>query len=590
MGNGSVLVELSIRDFAIIESLRVPFDPGLNVLTGETGAGKSIIIDALGAVLGERIGPDAVRTGAKAAHVEAIFELADPPIPEDVVSFADEHGIDLTEGTLILSREITASGRTTARINGRATTAGALNRIGALLVDVHGQSDHLSLLRQIEHLDMLDRFADTISDRAAVGELVRELRGVRQTIAELVSGARERERRIDLLSFQVAEITDASLEPGEDERLVIERDVLTNAERLAEEAARAYISLTGNDADDVTGVSAIDVLRRAAIDLDAIAAVDASMEGTAERLREVTFLIEDVIAEVRDYRDRIDADPSRLEAIEERLDLIKRLQRKYGASVAEVIAYGEAVAAELEQLTGGELDVSVLRLRETELLGEIGRLGSELSARRRNASRELERGVEAAIAELNMGGARFAVAIESRESADGAPSDGETVAFDETGIDRVEFMLASNAGEALKPLARTASGGEMARLMLALKSILAVADRTSTLVFDEVDVGVGGRSGQVVGEKLWGLARGHQVIVITHLPQIAAFAESHFRISKGERAGRTVSDVAQIDGEERIDEIAAMLDGVPVTPAARENARQMIERTNDLKSSISAAA
>lgn len=585
-----MLIELNIRDFAIIDELRVKFEPGLNVLTGETGAGKSIMIDALGAVLGERVGPDVVRSGARNASVEAIFDVSGMRERPELTAFADEFGIELDEGTLILAREVAAGGRSTARINGRATTAGALSRAGALLVDIHGQSDHLSLLRQGEHLNILDRYAGTLSERDQIATLVRDLRAVRSTLNDLVTGERERERRIDLLSFQVTEISEAALEDGEEERLAAERDVLANAERLVEEAELAHALLAGADLDDDSSPSALDVLRRASSQVDAIAAVDQTMTSTAERLREITILLEDVVAETRDYRERVEADPGRLEAIEERLDLIKRLKRKYGSSVAEVIAYGVEAAAELDQLTGGEMDVSALRHRESVLLKEIGNRGSRLSTLRKEAARELEDGVEAAIAELNMGRAKFVVDFEQRPSESGAPVNGSSVAFDETGVDRVEFMLASNTGEALKPLARVASGGEMARLMLALKSILAVADETPTLVFDEVDVGVGGRSGQVVGEKLWGLTRDHQVVVITHLPQIAAFAESHYRITKAERSGRTVSNVVQIAGDERVDEIAAMLDGTPVTAAARENARQMIERVVAWKSGAGIAA
>jgi DNA repair protein RecN (Recombination protein N) len=586
-----VLTELTIRDFAIIDELRVSFEPGMNVLTGETGAGKSIIIDALGAVLGERIGSDVVRTGAKAAHIEAIFDIGKVAANSSFAAFAGDFGIELDEGTLILSREVTSNGRSTARINGRATTNGALAQAGALLVDVHGQSDHLSLLRQSEHLDVLDRFAGCFEDRGRIAELVRELRGVRSTIDQLLSGERERERRIDLLTFQVNEISEAELVSIEDVQLEAERDVLINAERLAEEASTAYALLAGGDIDDPDQTSVVDALHRASTQLDAIALVDSSMQATADRLRDVMFLLEDSVAETRDYRDRIEANPARLEAVEERLDLLKRLKRKYGATIEEVIAYGDEAARELEQLTGGEMDVTALRHRESTLLANIGELGSALSERRQQAARELERGVDAAIDELNMGRARFAVSIDQRPSDMGAPlADGRVVTFDETGIDRVGFLLASNAGEALKPLARVASGGEMARLMLALKSILAAADETATLVFDEVDVGVGGRSGQVVGEKLWGLTRGHQVIVITHLPQIAAFAESHLRITKAESGGRSVSNVVQVHGEDRVDEIAAMLDGVPVTNAARENARQMIDRIVDWKNGAGVAA
>jgi DNA repair protein RecN (Recombination protein N) len=586
-----MLTELVIKDFAIIDELRICFEPGLNVLTGETGAGKSIIIDALGAVLGERIGPDVVRSGAKTAIVEAIFDVSRYGASRQLAEFAAEFGLDLEDGTVILAREISANGRSTARVNGRATTATSLQRVGTALVDIHGQSDHLSLLAQAEQLNVLDRFAGTGELRTEFARLVYELRGVRAALEALISGARERERRIDLLTFQSGEIEEANLYTDEEERLTIEREVLENAERLAEEAALAHSLLAGAETDGDDSPSAVEAMQRASTQLDAIVTVDPAIAGTADRLREMVFLLQDVVAETRDYRDRIEADPTRLEQIEVRLDLIHKLKRKYGATVEEIIQYGIVAAEELSQLTGGEEDAAALQERERRLLDHIGSLGSELSLRRRSAATELERGVESTVAELNMGRSRFAVAIDQRESATGAPVEGDRrSAFDDTGMDRVEFLLAANADEQLKPLARVASGGEMARLMLALKSILANADETPTLVFDEIDVGVGGRSGQVVGEKLWGLTRDHQVVVITHLPQIAAFAESHFRITKAERAGRAVSSVALIEGEERIDELAAMVDGEPVTPAARENARQMMERATAWKSGSSIAA
>ncbi len=586
-----MLIEVSIRDFAIIDELRLSFEPGLNVMTGETGAGKSIIIDALGAVLGERIGTDVVRSGAKAATVEAIFDVAKMHQRAELIEFAGEFGVDLDEGTLILSREVSAAGRSTARINGRATTASALARAAALLVDIHGQSDHLSLLRQSEHVNVLDRFAGTLPLRSEVAKIVNDLRGVRSSLEAISRGERERERQIDLLSFQVAEIDEANLEVGEEERLVAERDVLTNAERLTAEATEVHDLLVGDEFGDSDSTAAFTLIQRASAGLDAIAMIDPSMNPSAERLRDVVFALEDVVSDSREYRDRIEADPARLETVEERLDLLRKLKRKYGETIADVIAYGETAAKELAGLTGGEFDVDSLKVRESELLVQLGVQAERLSGARKIAAQLMERGVESIIAELNMGRSLFAVSFETRPSESGLSIGGnERIAFDETGIDRVEFMLAANAGEALKPLARVASGGEMARLMLALKSILAVADETPTLVFDEVDVGVGGRSGQVVGEKLWGLTREHQVIVITHLPQIAAFAEAHYRIAKADRGGRIVSSVVQIDGDERIDEIAAMLDGVPVTPAARENARQMIDRVSGWKSGSGIAA
>lgn len=585
-----MLLELSIRDFAIIDELRVGFESGFNALTGETGAGKSILIDALGAVLGERVGADVVRTGATGARIEATFAL--PPLGDrpDLVAVLDEFGVEPEEGIVILSREVTAAGRSSARINGRAATAGALGRVGSLLVDIHGQSDHLSLLRSGEHLAMLDRFAGLTETRAEVAGLVAELRDVRGRIGDILGNARERAQRVDLLRFQLDEIISASLEASEEEVLVAERAVLGNADRLAREAAAAYAELAGGG-DDGLGdgsVPAVASLGRAAAHLAEVAAVDDGMRPLADRIQEIVFLVEDAAAESRAYRDRIEADPVRLATIEDRLAELKALQRKYGATVAEVIRFGDAAARDLEALTGGDADVEILREREAALLIEVGRRAAALSAAREVAGERLSRAVEAAIAELNMGRARFAVDRKRQPDPDGVPlpgadGEGQRVAVDVTGIDRIEFLIAPNAGEALKPLGRVASGGETARLMLALKSILSAADATPTLVFDEVDVGVGGRSGQVVGEKLWRLADEHQVLVITHLPQIAAFAEAHFRILKAERDGRVVSRVETIEADRRVEELAAMLDGLPVSDAARGNAREMLGRVERWK-------
>ncbi len=580
-----MLLELSIKDFAIIDELRVGFERGFNALTGETGAGKSIIIDALGAVLGERVGSDVVRTGAKAARVEATFDVTDALTHGALESTLAELGIEAEDGILILGREVTATGRSGARVNGRASTAGTLARIGAVLVDIHGQSDHLTLLRPGEHLDILDRYAGVTDDRAKVSRLVKDLRELRSQIAAITAGARERAQRVDLLRFQVQEIEVAAPEPGEDDDLLAERRVLANAERLATAANAAFELINGDD--DAVGGNAgtIVALQRAQGHLQEIASVDETMREVSGRLDEVVILLLDVISDLRVYRDEIEADPARLDVIEYRLEILKRLKRKYGVTIAEVLAHGQEAARELEGLTGGDTGVDGLRERETELLRSIGTVATRLSAARREAGQRLSREVEATIAELNMGRSRFAVEIVQVDAEDGVPFADESgterrVAVDSTGVDRVQFLLATNSGETLKPLGRVASGGETARLMLALKSTLSRADATPTLVFDEVDVGVGGRSGQVVGEKLWMLADGHQVLVITHLPQIAAFADAHFQIAKAERDGRVVSRIDALEPAERIDELAAMLDGLPVTAAARASALAMLTRVH----------
>ncbi|MDP9373118.1 MAG: DNA repair protein RecN [Chloroflexota bacterium] len=589
-----MLLELNIRDFAIIDRLRLPFGPGFNALTGETGAGKSIIIDALGAILGERTGAEFVRAGAQSARIEGVFQPGDDGRAADVRALLAEFGLDddgaAGDEPLILTREIAAGGRSTARVNGRTVTASVLARVGERLVDIHGQSEHLSLLRPAGHVDLLDRYAGILAEREALGAVVAELREVREGLAHLDRDERELARRVDLLRFQVEEIESAKLRPGEEEELLAERRVLASAERLTELAEVAYRKLSGTGADEFSGGkaprAALDLLRQVTVALSELARLDPSLEETRAGVEEQVYLLEDAAATLRDYRERVEADPRRLEAIEERLTLIKDLQRKYGATIEEIIAFGAEAEAELSGIERGEERAEELRAREAELLADIGGRAAVLTAARRAAGERLSAAVEASIAELNMGRSRFAVQIGHADDPAGAPVRGEDgaerrLAFDARGVDRVEFLIAPNVGEPLKPLARIASGGETARLMLALKSILSQVDTTPTLVFDEVDVGVGGRSGQVVGEKLWGLTAGeggHQVLCISHLPQIAAFADHHFRISKRQVEDRTLSNVEAIDGEERIDELAAMLDGVPVTAASRANAREMLER------------
>ncbi len=578
----AMLLTLTIRNFAIIDAAEIRFGPGLNVLTGETGAGKSILIDALGCVLGERTSPEMVRTGARSATVDAVFDVSSSRNAEAIAAALAELEVETDHGELILSREIQATGRSSARLNGRPTTASVLSQLGALLVDVHGQSDHLSLLKPAAQLDLLDRFARGTVLRERFRRVYTELRDVRARQASFERGARERMQRMDLLQYQVEEIREAAPQLDEDVLLVAERSRLANAERLALDAALVYAQIVGSDtSDDAPAATAL--LRAASHALQEISELDMSVRELSERLNDALFALEDVATGVRDYRDEIESDPGRLAEVEERLDMLRSLRRKYGGTLADVLAFADDATAELETLTGSEMSVEALAEHETALAAEAGALAAELSAKRREAGTELASGVERAIAELRMGRAAFAVQIEQRPDPSGIPvrlggRDATLLAADASGIDHVTFLIAPNAGEGLKPLARIASGGETARLMLALKSILSDVDETPTLVFDEIDVGVGGRSGQVVGEKLSGLVENHQVVVITHLAQIAAYAERHFRIAKVEHDGRVVSTIGQLNQREREEELAAMLDGLPLTPGALETARSMLER------------
>ncbi|MEZ4531209.1 MAG: DNA repair protein RecN [Thermomicrobiales bacterium] len=561
-----MLLELEIRDFAIIDDLRIQFGAGVNALTGETGAGKSIIIDALGAVLGERVSADMVRAGARTAYVDARFLLDDLSASQTLHSLLDEHGVAYEDGEVILSREIQAGGRSSARINGRSATAALLGQIGALLVDIHGQSDHLSLLRPASQLAILDRFAQTDPVRSEVSSLVREWRAARARLDAIDSGARDRAQRIDLLRYQVQEIESAGLRPIEELELETERSRLANAERLGQLVGSAAASIGGDELGEAT---AADGLRTATRSIGEAAALDPSLAGVSERLMEAAILVDELALELRDYLEQIEANPDRLLLVLERIEAIKQLKRKYGATIEDILDYQAEAARELDSLGGSEHDESALRATVEHLEESLRSAAARLTRAREAAAKRLAADASAAAADLNLGSMMFDVAVRSKTGS---------LAIDETGADIVEFMFAPNRGEAPKSLARTASGGETARMMLALKSVLADSDNTPTLVFDEVDVGIGGRSGQMVGMKLQQLGIGHQVIVITHLPQIAAVAQQHFKIKKTAIDGRTTSHVLLLEGDERVDEIASMIDGEPPSATSRKGAREMLDR------------
>ncbi len=570
-----MLTELLIRDFAIIDQLELRFGHGLNSLTGETGAGKSIVIDALGAALGERIGADVVRTGSTRATVDATFFLS-PEAAGNIAAQLTDAGIEAEDDLLILTREINASGRSTARINGRQVTVGALQMIGQRLVDIHGQSEHLSLLRADEQLSILDRFAGAVDLRLQFAELAREVRRLRNRIRDLETGSRERAQRADLLRFQLNEISSAGLQRGEEESLVNERRLLESTGKVLDDASSALLVLSGVEEDDELPV--IPALRRISQTLEEIVQIDSTAQPLLDTVNEQRFILEDCASDLRAYRDSIEPDPARLEIVADRLDLLQGLKRKYGATIEDVIAYGESVEADLSGFAGGDDDREVLLERLAERERDAASIAEKLSEKRRSAATRLAAGVAEAIHELRMGRATIEIDVRSSRAENGLMlPNGDTVSFDESGIDRVEFLLSANSGESPKPLGKVASGGETARIMLAIKSILAATDTTPTLVFDEVDTGVGGRSGQVVGEKLWSLTEGHQVIVITHLPQIAAFADRHFRIAKNDRGDRTGSDVVEIEGWPRVEEVAAMLGGPDPSSAMIDSAKELID-------------
>ncbi len=580
-----MLEELTITNFAIIDRLDVRFDPGFNVLTGETGAGKSIIIDAVGAVLGGRVSAEMVRTGAATARVEGVFTLDGDAGPmHDLLREHDLLDEDDADAALILRREINATGRSTARVNGRAVPVGVLGRVGDLLVDIHGQSEHLSLFRVDEHVELLDRYAVSAPRRAEVAALVGELRRVRRERDALRAAQADAARRLDLLRYQVEEIAKADLRAEEEEGLDAEKRVLSNAERLSALAGGASDLLSGGDSD-LGASSVLDALNSVSASLEELVGLDESQRETLESVNGALYTLEEAARALRSYATAIEADPARLAEIEERLDLLSRLKRKYGATVADVIRFGEESAREQETLVNSEERLEELAAELELLKARIGEVAAELSARRSEAAERLAAGVEGQLQDLNMARARFLVRIEQRPDADGVPvmvgGVEQRVAYDERGVDRVEFLISPNPGEEPKPLAKIASGGEASRLMLALKTILSSVDHTPTLIFDEVDTGVGGRSGQVVGEKLRLLGETHQVLCITHLPQVAALGAEHLRIVKRIDGGRTRTEVELLVGRERVEELAAMLGGFPPPPAALKTAEELLARASE---------
>jgi len=570
-----MLLELDIQDLAIIERLRCRLLPGLNVLTGETGAGKSIIVDALGLLLGQRADSAMVRAGAERAVIHGQFDPE--PVADLLGDVLGAHGVP-SEPELLLAREVHAEGRSTARVNGRVVPVRALAEIGRLLVDMHGQGETTSLLRGAEHIELLDRYAGFITARGALAEQVARHAAV---TAELAAISRERDarrRRAEALAHAAAEIAQADLAEGEEAELQAERARLGNAERLALLADRAYAALR-DPGDGREG--GVDLLDRALEALQAIARIDGSLTPAVESVAAAAEALTERASEVLAYRDRLEFDPARLQEVEDRLALIGDLKRKYGPDVAAVLDHERRATRELAELEGGEERLAELRSLAAALLDEIGGRAASLSAARAKAAARLGSLVERELAELGMAGSRFVVEVTQRDHEDGVPLAGRRVAFGAHGVDSVEFLVSANPGEPPRPLVSVASGGETARIMLGLKGVLQAADRVPVLVFDEIDAGIGGRVGAVVGRRLWSLTDRHQVLCVTHLPQVAAYGDVHWRVQKQVVDGRTVTLLARIAAAERVNEIAQML-GTGST-VGRQSALLLLQETEAWK-------
>jgi DNA repair protein RecN (Recombination protein N) len=578
-----MLSELRIRDFAIIEELKLSLGPGFVVFTGETGAGKSIIIDAVEMLLGGRAESTMVRTDATVALIEGTFHLNEL-VQAELNPFLEQEGLLDDPRLLVLGREIRREDRNICRVNGRTVNLSVLRRAGELLVDVHGQSEHLSLLRVREHINLLDRYAHSDEVRFEFEAFYRELGEVREELAKLRQQERDAARRVELLTFQVNEIEAAALRAGEIEELIEERTRLANAEQLATLAEQTIVSLVDGRHGEL---SASDMLGESVESLEKLAKVDDSKKELALESQAMLEQLQEVARQMRLYREQLEFNPSRLDEVEERLGLIRSLERKYGEGIEAVQRHAEQAALELESITHAEERTASLVQRESQLLTRLGEIGSALSQLRRQAGERLSSAIESELKDLHMAGAHFDADFEWKTDPEGAPVGDQRVSMSPTGLDTLEFLIAPNPGEGLKPLVKIASGGETSRLMLGLKSVLAQQDRTPTLIFDEIDQGIGGRVGAIVGQKLWGLTDAHQVLCVTHLPQLAAFGDQHYKVEKKVQAKRSMANATPLEGEGRIAELALMLGGV--TPANLESAADLIEQAREAKVAAQAA-
>ena len=552
------LTELTVRDLALIERLRISFEPGLNVLTGETGAGKSLLIDALGLAVGARADTSLVRHGSEAARVEALFDRLPEP--------------------LICVREVSGAGRSTARLDDEAVTAARLADVAGRLVEIHGQHDQQRLLDERWQRELLDAFGNLERERAAMTAAAQAWRANQAALAELALDPRELARRLELNEHQAAEIDAAQLRVGEAAELRGRLSSAQHSEAIARGSVEIHEALAGE------GTGARERVAEAGQRSRELARLDSRYESVAERLMGLAAELEDAAAEAGGLAENVENDQAAVALLEERVSLIYSLERKYGEDEAAVISYGERAAQEAGRLRALEASRHQRQAEAARLLGFVAAAAGELSLGRRKAAAGLALAVEAALAGLGFSHTTFGVEVSRRAAGPAEPAveiDGERLAFDALGVDSVAFVIAPNPGEPPRPLARIASGGELSRVALAIKQILAGADRTPTLVFDEIDAGIGGRSAEPVGRSLWLLARSHQVLCVTHLGQIAAYADAHFRIEKGQRDGRTVTRMERLDSADRVGELAQMLAGSEGGAAARASAEELLGRAGE---------
>ncbi len=552
-----MLLELTIENFAIIPKLHLSFHQGMTALTGETGAGKSIIIDAMGLLAGSRGSSDYIRQGADKCLLEGLFEL---PQQKGFRQVMDELGIDYSDELLIVQRDMSISGKNICRVNGRTVTLANLRRIGMYLVDIQGQNEHQELLQAEKHLSLMDSFgSQKFQEQLANYHMhYHEFRQLEKRVREIQLNEQSYVQRMDMLRFQQEEIEQADLQPNEEELLVEERDKLSNFQKIVDALAKAYGMLSSETGDSLDGVSI------AFNEIQGIAHLDVEYEQISENIQNAYYLLQDAASDISRQMDHLELDEERLEEVVLRLEIIRQLKRKYGDSVPAILTYYEKISDELSAatITEGQLEELEWQLEEKEQ--SIWQLAEELHQQRQQIAQQLEQEILQELSELYMENTQFDVHFE------------ESKVLRETGFDQVEFYLSTNPGEPLKPLVKVASGGELSRILLALKTIFSKTQEMTSIVFDEVDTGVSGRVAQAIAEKIAKIARNSQVLCITHLPQVAAVADYQYFISKAVKEGRTQTHVAQLTNEERVEEVARMLAGAKITELTLEHARELL--------------
>ncbi len=557
-----MLNQLSIKNIAVIDKLEASFRGGVSVLTGETGAGKSIIIDSINMILGDRANKELVRYGADKAVVQAVFDVSD-----EVRDLLEDNGIDCDDGQLIITRQLTNDGKSTARINGMAVTLGVLRDVSDKLINIHGQHDNQALLTPARHIAFLDAYAENEEIIKEYKIILDRKRFIEKQLAALNMEEQEKMQKTDLLEYQINEIKKAALKKGEEEDLKIQRDICVNAERIANAVNEAYQNIYGGDETQ----SAYDGISVAANALAGIAKFDAKIQELYDNLCETMYAVEDAAHELKDFGDGIEYDEQTLNDIEERLEVISHLKRKYGASVEQVLEFAVNAQAELDAIKLSDERCEELKRELASVTAVLKQKGAELTERRAKYALALEKGIENALHELNMDKSRFKVSVESGPE------------FYDNGMDKVEFLISTNPGEPLKPLVKIASGGELSRVMLAIKSMLANADGVDTLIFDEIDTGVSGAAAVSIAKKLSIIGRNKQVICISHLPQLASMADNHYLIQKNMDGDMASTTLTELDRDGREAELARIIDGRSVTELALSHAREMLDNAENEK-------